>query len=567
MNIILFVQTIKRNIGFLFAYIFLLSACQPASIPSIATLPLPPLTSTSTLTPTPIPLDQSLLWVSPAVPSLLRDLLLQNGFQISASANHSIDVVQPADNSENMSAWIYALVAPFPTVIDDVTQQDLLSTWSGSSSAPMAGHGLLMAESTLAAFTTLWGEPASGVVRIVSPDKLIDTAWNESAWAIIPFEDIHPKWKVLSVEGQSPLSKNFDANVYPLKINFGLSSLSFELPRSNRDASKLATVVLTGVTGLVRATAATMEMKGITYPGSLIGDWLRGADVAHVSNEIAFDPTCPTPSGSYTTFMLCSDPKYLELFLSVGIDVVELTGDHVADRGTNALLNTLALYKKNNLLYYGGGANADEARQPLLMNVNGNKLAFMGCNAKVKYPKATATVPGAANCDYDYFVDQIKDLKMRGYMVIFTFQHEECYSAGPCYTHEEGFRKIADAGAVIVSGSQAHFPHVMEFRGDSFIHYGLGNLFFDQMTYILPDGTITDGTRREFLDRHVFYDGRYLGTELLTAMLEDYSRPRPMTEAERIAFLSEYFHLSGWIDLLPTSVPQPTVTLTPIALP
>jgi poly-gamma-glutamate synthesis protein (capsule biosynthesis protein) len=191
----------------------------------------------------------------------------------------------------------------------------------------------------------------------------------------------------------------------------------------------------------------------------------------------------------------------------------------------------------------------------------------MGCNGKLKYPKATDTIPGAARCDYDFFTKQVEDVKAQGYMVIFTFQHEECYFAGPCYTHVEGFHSVADAGSTIVSGSQAHFPHIMEFRGDSFIHYGLGNLFFDQMTYILPNGDVIDGTRREFLDRHVFYDGHYLGMELLTAMLEDYSRPRPMTVDERTAFLTEYFNLSGWISLSPTPIPLPTATLTPIALP
>ena len=62
---------------------------------------------------------------------------------------------------------------------------------------------------------------------------------------------------------------------------------------------------------------------------------------------------------------------------------------------------------------------------------------------------------------------------------------------------------MVDAGATIVSGSQAHHPMVMEFYGGSFIHYGLGNLFFDQMyneTY-----PILQGTRKEFIDRHVFY--------------------------------------------------------------
>jgi len=281
-----------------------------------------------------------------------------------------------------------------------------------------------------------------------------------------------------------------------------------------------------------------MEMKGVTYPGSLIRDWLREADVTHVSNEVAFDKSCPYPNSGYRSFMLCSDPKYIQLLLDVGVDVVDLAGDHLRDRGDTALLNTIAIYRQNNLPHYGGGTNAEDARQPLLMTVNGNKIAFMGCNAKraLKYPKAGATNPGPALCDYDFFKKEISELKAQGYMVIFTFQHEECYSPTPCWTAEEAFHKVADEGATIVSGSQAHFPQIMEFRGDSFIHYGLGNLFFDQMTYILPSGEVIDGTRREFYDRHVFYDGHYLGTELLTAMLEDYSRPRPMTEAERATF-------------------------------
>ncbi|NOT06536.1 MAG: hypothetical protein HOP27_18240 [Anaerolineales bacterium] len=538
--------------------ISILASCAPAETITPTPSPIPPAPTTISA---PMP---DALWVSPAVPADLLELA--QTWDIPRTDDPSL-ATQKLDIADAGALWIYALVAPFPTVTDGVTNQDLLSLWSASSSGPLAGRGLLMAESTLEAFTALWGEPASGAVRIVSSDELLDTAWTESAWAIIPFEDIQPKWKVLSVDGQSPIHKNFDAEIYPLKIKFGLSSASFELPESNRDESKLATVVLTGVTALVRATAATMELKGVTYPGSLVKDWLVEADVAHISNEVPFDAACPTPNASYTNLLLCSDPKYLELFLDVGTDIVELTGDHFADRGVNAMLDTLAMYKQNNLPYYGGGANAEEARKPVLMEVNGNKIAFMGCNGKLKYAKATDLIPGAANCDYDIFVEQIKELKAQGYMVIFTFQHEECYFAGPCYTHVEGFHKVADAGATVVSGSQAHYPHIMEFRGDSFIHYGLGNLFFDQMTYTLPDGKVIDGTRREFLDRHVFYDGRYLGMEFLTAMLEDYSRPRPMTETERSAFLSEYFNLSGWLELSPTPVPQPTATLTPIALP
>ncbi|MBL8100895.1 MAG: CapA family protein [Anaerolineales bacterium] len=553
-----------KKICSLLICVFILTACAPATEVIIPSTLTPPPISTAT----PIPAVPG-LWVSPAVPDDLRAIIQTWDIPLVKDAALA---TQKLDVSDSGALWIYALVAPFPTVTDSVTYEDLSSAWkSASSSGPLAGHDLLMAESTLEAFTALWGEPASSAVRVVSSDQLLDTAWEDlSSWAIIPFEEIQPKWKVLSVDGQSPLHKDFNADAYPLKINFDLTNPEeFALPESNRDPSKLATVVLTGVTALVRATAFTMETKGVTRPGELIYDWLHNADVTHISNEVPFDPNCPFPEPGHKNFILCSDPKYFELLQYVGTDVVELTGDHFADRGTQAMLDTLEMYKQNNLPYYGGGANETEARKPLLMEVNGNKIAFMGCNGKISYlfVKATDYAPGAANCDYKFFTQQIKDVAAQGYMVIFTFQHEECYHYGPCYQHEAGFHAVADAGATVVSGSQAHFPHLLEFRGDSFIHFGLGNLFFDQMTYELPDGNVIDGTRREFIDRHVFYDGKYLGVELLTAMLEDFSRPRPMNEQERTQFLSEYFSYSGWMPLLPTPIPQPTVTLTPIVLP
>jgi poly-gamma-glutamate synthesis protein (capsule biosynthesis protein) len=46
------------------------------------------------------------------------------------------------------------------------------------------------------------------------------------------------------------------------------------------------------------------------------------------------------------------------------------------------------------------------------------------------------------------------------------------------------------------------------------------------------------GTRQQFIDRLVFYDGRLLNIDLRTAMLEEYGRPRPMTSEERRAFLA-----------------------------
>ena len=69
----------------------------------------------------------------------------------------------------------------------------------------------------------------------------------------------------------------------------------------------------------------------------------------------------------------------------------------------------------------------------------------------------------------------------------------------------------------------------------------MGNLFFDQIAKRGPRLT-----EREFIDRHIFYDGRYLGVELITAWLTDYARPRYMTELERTRFLTDIFKESEW---------------------
>ena len=503
------------------------------------------------------------LWISSAVPDALHQAVLKWGFPVvsdAAYSNLSLDVDnEPLWGDDQKVDWIYALVAPFPTVMDGVTSQELIGAWHGSSSDPFSGRPLLMDAATLAAFTVLWGPPAPGMVQTASSDQLLDIAWRDKpSWAIIPFENLDPRWKVLSVDGESPIYKNFigsqvlfgSAIAYPLLIPFRLYCIDPcpvsplpVLPPSNRDPSKMTSVIMTGTTSLVRGVAYNMNLKGLTYPGRDIQAWLTEADITHISNETSFYSGCPPPVMEIS-MKFCSDPRYIALLKYVGTDVVELTGNHLIDYGSQPFLDTLAIYRQNNILYYGGGDNLSDARKPLLIENHGNKIAFIGCNSVDigQYPTAANDRPGAAPCDYEYVTQQITQLRSQGYLVIMTFQYYETLDSQPFDAQVKDFRLMAQVGANIVQGSQAHFPQSMEFYQGAFIHYGLGNLFFDQM----GNDPKIPGIRREFIDEHIFYDGRYISTELLTAMLEDYSRPRPMTADERAAFLSEYFSDSGW---------------------
>ena len=536
-----------------------------------------------TQTPTPRPLS---IYHSPEVPDeLLSETAIWGIPVISDPAGASLHLeltsVGDASTIVSRATWVYALVAPFPTVTDGVTLGELQDTWNGIASGgvsctqcePLSGSPIWMAESTLATFTALWGEPAPEAVQIVEPDELTNALWeNRPAWGIIPFEELNTKLKVLTVDGQSPIHKDFDVPSYSLKAEFVLrafdrepATLNLALPETNREPDRMTVLIMTGVTALVRATAYTMETKGVTYPARDIRDFMRAADITHVSNEIPFYTGCDFPNPSRTKLVFCSDPKYIELLKDVGTDVVELTGNHFADYGPGAMLETLDIYRQNGIPYYGGGADLDDALKPLTLENHGNLIAFIGCNPVDlgKPPEATENKPGAAPCDHSYQVNTIEALHGLGYVVIATFQHQEYYSPEARPDQLEDFHRVADAGASIVSGSQAHFAQMMEFYNDSFIHYGLGNLFFDQM----GDIPYYPGIRREFIDRYVIYKGKVISVELLTTMLVDYSRPRLMTPEERASFLNEYFYHSGWSELIPTPTPQPTVTLTPMTLP
>jgi len=523
---------------------------------TLTSFPSPTVTWTPQPSSTVTPQSPS-LWIPPYLPAgFVKSLKLPNNLQLAEGSNQAnlrLDISPVAP----ISTWVYALVAPFPTIPDKVSWFDLHSLWNGQLSDQSPVRELLVNENTRDVLEKLWGTSSSRTIRVVSADNLLDQAWKtRSSWAIIPFEDLQPRWKVIAIEGNSPIHKDFSPEGYPLSVPISLlgdqdlanlllshqqqESSSALAPKSNLDAGLLTTVILTGVTALVRATAGLMQLKGITYPGEDIRDWLSEADITHISNEIPFTPKCPPPYPRQDVLVFCSQPKYIGLLEDIGTDVVELSGDHFQDWGPDAMLYTIDLYKKLGWKYYGGGVNLEDGRKPAIFEHNGNRLAFLGCNAKPPgYAGATATSPGAVHCNFDVLVTEIRNLLSAGYLPIVTFQHLEYYDykASPFLIPD--FRKVAEAGAVIVSGSQAHQPQAMEFDGNSFLHYGLGNLFFDQYNEGLPE-------RQAFIDRHIFYNGSYISTEILTIQFIDLARPRPMTAEERRQLLDIIFKASGW---------------------
>ncbi len=569
----------------IFAGCFLMAACSSSPVSTAVPLPTqplvetfePPLASAPPADPPSLPTETSVpasspsgifidssvpegLWRSDLFPTLLHASLESADFWLGPAES------APAGECLVTFTWVYALAAPFPTLIDEVTQETFAAFWQGMPQGGMQDVSVVYVPTSLEMhFSALWGAPDLSHVVFYETRPTADTLWEaETAWLILPFDQLEPRLKVIRVAGQSPLLADFDPKGDLLSVRYALVALAGRvgdvdpaltllegLPTTNRDPDKMTSLVMTGVTALVRATAYRMETNGLLYPAEDIVDWLASADLTHISNEVSFYEDCPFPDPNSGRLFFCSNPAYIALFEYVGADIIELTGNHNNDSwfvyGVDVVPFSLDLYRQRDMVYYGGGENLADAMSPALVSHHGNQLAFIGCNASgPDYAWATPARGGSAPCDdYAWLAAEVSRLKAEGYLPIVTFQYYENYSNIPSEIQIRDFGKMAEAGAVIVNGSQAHRPKGMAFEAGAFIDYGLGNLFFDQMGVTI-DGNLIEQTRWEIIQRHTFYDGRYLSTELLTAMLEDYARPRPMTEAERLQFLTEIFGASGW---------------------
>ena len=448
-----------------------------------------------------------------------------------------------AADAAEPSRRVYTVTAPYLTVCDNITFESLKCLWNGECDTlegPENVNEVLIAEEETDPLTSVFGcAPDTKNVRILSRADIYKDQNLASSWMIIPFEDIEPRRKVIFLDGADILDNRFDPDTWPLTAVTGdlaEGTDPADLPVSNRDASKLTTMVLTGVTAMVRGTAQYMDLDPL-YPASLIREPLVNADILHINNEVPFAEVCAIRD-HYDGLVFCSKKAYMSLLEDIGTDVIELDGDHFGDYGDEAVELTLDMYDDAGMPYYGGGHDLNEGQQPYIVSHNGNTFGFLGCNAKEPgYATASDTRPGAVHCDFDLMKQQIAVLRKQGIIPIVTFQHLEVFQVRPIDSVRQDFEAVRDAGAVIVSGSQAHIPMEFDVSSTGFVHYGLGNLFFDQ-AFFLPE------TAEAFIDRHVFYDGRYINTELLTIRFTNAALSHYMDEADRSALLSRIFDVS-----------------------
>lgn len=368
--------------------------------------------------------------------------------------------------------------------------------------------------------------------------------FNESEFDFISINNLDFNKKLLTIDNNYFLDSfnsgarfrtiTFDSEMFDEEIKPLVDDIFMEKKYPEKDT--VLTFAQTGVTALSRGMNRKLSsVNGGEYFAEKIGGFLSSFDLTHTSNESSF-------TNAASSANICSDWRFKETLSTIGLDIVELTGNHNQDCGNDAAIETIDYYNNAGIKVVGGGKTATEAALPLEIDEKNNDITFLAYNLSTGGATYGDT-PGANQYYEEKAVSEIEAAKERGDFVLIDIQYYECnnyvsttedatcdYANSAAGDQVGFFRHLIDLGADMVVGTSAHQPQTFELYGDGVIYYGLGNLFFDQIWW--------PGTTRSLILANYFYENKLLQTKIVPTFYDKNMQTEVMDEETKRWFIN-----------------------------
>jgi len=175
---------------------------------------------------------------------------------------------------------------------------------------------------------------------------------------------------------------------------------------------------------------------------------------------------------------LKADPVGTKIVKECGIDILNLANNHIMDYGQAGLNDSIALIKKNNLLYHGAGETIEQALEPLRVNKNGVRISFLAF-CENSFNIAAANQAGCAPINQEEIIRLLQKEQQYADLIIISFHAGPEYFPLPTPRIQSLCRNLTNFG---VSAIICHHSHIMasyEVYNSVPIFYGLGNFLFD----------------------------------------------------------------------------------------
>ncbi len=373
------------------------------------------------------------------------------------------------------------------------------------------------------------------------------------ALAVVERTGLAPEMRVLEVDGNDPLAlppeeleKVGLADRLVVEASDALQGVLQEvigqLPQPVREPA--FTIAVAGDIILGRTVHRIMEQSGDwAAPFRAVAPLLAEADLTIADLECALTGSFAPPDDPYTMRFM-TYPQAVEGLLLAGIDAVSLANNHSMDFGAQGMRDTLKTLEGRGIAHFGIGETLAEARQPALLQVAGTTVALLGYDGiSAAWYGAGADWPGTAPLDPELVTEDVSAASSLADVVIPFFHWGIEYTLLPTDEQRQIARAAIDAGATLVLGSHPHWLQGFEFYRGRPIFYSLGNFVFDQEW--------SQETKQGVILRLRFEGPRLRAFSFQPVLIEDYHRPRPADDQERVVMMGRI--RSSSLELLSSS--------------
>ncbi|MER3434816.1 MAG: poly-gamma-glutamate biosynthesis protein [Leptolyngbya sp. ERB_1_1] len=203
----------------------------------------------------------------------------------------------------------------------------------------------------------------------------------------------------------------------------------------------------------------------------------RSADVSIVNLEAPFT----TASNSTKSDPFKVDPAQVEVLKNGGIGLVNLANNRIMDYQGTGLEDTMKTLDQAGIRHFGAGRDAKEARRPEILDVDGQRVAYLGYFG-AEDQAAGESKPGTNLKQNDRISTDIKAIRDQVDWVIVNFHWGDDISKYPSDAQMELAHFSIDQGADLVVGHHSSTLQGAEIYKGRPIVYSLGNFIFGGKT-------------------------------------------------------------------------------------
>lgn len=275
-----------------------------------------------------------------------------------------------------------------------------------------------------------------------------------------------------------------------------MTSLSTANNEQKTESRPMYSVTPLGVSGSSQAANTVDRDVELVFAGDIMLADLPGEMIARGGDPFAeFAPILQAADASIGNlecvvstrgvaiekpFTFRANPRVLPV-LARHFRFVSLANNHTGDFGHEAFVEQLDLLAQQQIACFGGGRDCAAARQPLLLNLHGLKIALLGYNDfQPRSFEAGASWPGVAwSVDEQVVADLHAARTLHKADLVIPYMHWGDESDPANERQKSLARLMIDHGADLVIGGHPHVTQGAEYYKGKLIVYSLGNFVFD----------------------------------------------------------------------------------------